>query len=284
MLQAFIIILREGFEAFLLVAIVLAYLRRTGRTWSIPAVYWGLVASVVASVGLGYLLKNGVDEALLQKVIGARLAASATRFFNIESWREAVLGVVTILFVGTLVIHMWRTGPSAKRDMEQRLDVAASRSSRFLALGGIFLFTVLMITREGMETALLLLQVHDRQWVYGALFGVGAAALMAWAWSKFGQLVNLKRFFQVTAIFLMLFMVQVAIYTFHEFTEAGVFPNSEALHVATEPFSPVGLYGKWFSPLMIAVCACWLVGAHFVDRSKTKSKRGPLQPLGHGSH
>jgi len=46
-------------------------------------------------------------------------------------------------------------------------------------------------------------------------------------------------------------MTQVAIYTFHEFAEAGVLPNSEALHTATEKFSPDGLYGQWFSLLMV---------------------------------
>ena len=75
-----------------------------------------------------------------------------------------------------------------------------------------------------------------------------------------------RRFFQVTGIFLLLFMVQVGIYSFHEFAEAGLLPNSEFLHEATEKFSPDGLYGKWFSPIMIGICA--LVAARrVVDRS-----------------
>jgi hypothetical protein len=53
-------------------------------------------------------------------------------------------------------------------------------------------------------------------------------------------------------------MIQVAIYSFHEFAEAGLLPNSEVLHAATEKFSPDGLYGKWFSPLMIMICGLWL--------------------------
>ncbi|HEX8098150.1 MAG TPA: FTR1 family protein, partial [Pyrinomonadaceae bacterium] len=136
------------------------------------------------------------------------------------------------------------------------------------AFAGVFLFTVLMITREGMETTLLMLQVKDGRYVTGGLLGLAAAAALAWAWARFGHLINLKRFFQVTGIFLLLFMAQVAVYSFHELSEAGLLPNSDALHAATEKFSPDGLYGKWFSLLLVAVCALWLVTAWAVDRFK----------------
>jgi high-affinity iron transporter len=105
-----------------------------------------------------------------------------------------------------------------------------------------------------------------------------AAVAFAIGWAKFGHLLNVKRFFQVTSIFLLLFMVQVAIYSFHEFTEAGMLPNSEALHIATEKFSPDGLYGKWFSPIMIGICALWLVGAWAIDRVKRTPVTPPQMP------
>jgi len=98
-----------------------------------------------------------------------------------------------------------------------------------------------------------------------------AAGGLAWAWGQFGHLINIKRFFQVTGIFLLLFMTQVAIYTFHEFAEAGVLPNSEVLHAATEKFSPDGLYGQWFSVVMVAVCALWLAGAWMIDRIRVQN-------------
>src|SRR5947207_7093637 len=132
----------------------------------------------------------------------------------------------------------------------------------------MFLFTFLMITREGMETALMLLQVHSSEMLSGALLGLCAAGGFAWGWAKFGHLINVKRFFQVTGIFLLLFMLQVGIYSFHEFSEAGVLPNSEVIHAATEKFSPDGIYGKWFSVVMIAVCALWLLVGWLKDRMK----------------
>lgn len=251
MLQSFIIVLREGFEAFLIVAITLAYLERTGRRWLAPAVYWGIAVSVGVSAGLGYVLMLGVDQAF---------------------W-EGVFGVVAIVMVVSLVVHMWRVGPKLKRKMEDRLQEVSSRPSTW-AFSGVFFFTVVMVSREGMETALMLLQLRRARLIAGALLGLAGAVAMSWAWVRFGHLINLKRFFQVTGVFLLLFVVQIAIYTFHEFCEAGLLPQSEALHAATEPYSPDGLYGKWFSVLMIVICAAWLMGAGLADRLQ-RARRSP---------
>ncbi len=269
MLNAFIIVLREGFESFLLVAVILTYLRKSGQRWLSPAAYLAIFVGLSASALLGYFLNMGIDEQTLTTIFGSALGFYANQFFANEALREAILGVIAIFMVGTLVIHMWRTGPKIQQRMRQRLDQVSSPASRITALAGVFLFTFLMITREGMETALLLLQVRDGHLIAGALLGLTAAGLLALLWGRFGHLVNIKRFFQVTGIFLLLFMVQVAIYSFHEFSEAGVLPNSEALHTATEKFSPDGLYGKWFSLIMVAACALWLSTAWVVDKLRT---------------
>ena len=200
---------------------------------------------------------------MIERTLGPRVAG----FLGNEALREAVLGLVAIVMVLTLVIYMWRTGPKLKQHMEGRLT-RVSRRAGWLAFLGVFLFTSLTICREGMETALMLLQVRSPRLIWGALLGLAAAVSMAWAWGRFGHLINVRRFFQVTGIFLVLFMIQVAIYSFHEFSEAGVLPNSEAIHTATEKFSSEGLYGQWFSVVMVSVCALWVVGAWLVDRVK----------------
>jgi high-affinity iron transporter len=248
MWQAFIVVFREGFESFLIVGVILAYLRRIGQHGLVPAMYWGIGASVLASAGLGYMLSKGVNESL---------------------W-EGVFGVVTIVLVGSLVIHMWRAGAQIKRDMESRLSRISARSSKRLAFAGVFLFTLVMITKEGMETVLMLFQIRDPKIVTGIILGVMGTVAISWAWVNFGHLINVKRFFQVTSIFLLLFMVQIAIYSFHEFSEAGVLPNSAVLHEATEPFSPTGLYGRWFSAIAVGACAIWLIGAGVNDSIKKK--------------
>ena len=268
MLSSFIIILREGFESFLLVAVILSYLRKAGLKWLSSAVYVAIALALSASAGLGYVLRYGVEDSTLERTFGQKLGSYVSQFLANESLREAVLGLVAIVMVATLVIHMWRTGPKLKERMQQRLSAVSSRTSRLAALAGVFLFTFLMITREGMETALMLLQVHNPRMISGALLGLCAAGGLAWAWARYGHLINVKRFFQVTGIFLLLFMAQVAVYTFHEFAEAGLLPNSDALHAATERFSPDGLYGKWFSLVMVAVCGVWLFGALIIDRFK----------------
>jgi len=244
MIPALIIVFREGFEAFLSVAIIFAFLRKTGRDWLRPAVYAGIVTSVVASFALGWWLMR----------------------VNQSFW-EGVLGLVAAVLVASFVVHVWRTAPKMKGDMERRLNVYSSPASRFLAMAGVFFFTVLMVTREGMETALMLIQVRNSRFILGSLLGIAAAAAMSWAWAHYGHRVDVKRFFQVTGLFLLLFTIQILFYSIHEFSEAEVLGRwSEAIHNATEPYSPVGVYGKWISVLMVGLCAAWLIGASMKDR------------------
>ncbi len=259
MLNAFIIVLREGFEAFLIVAIIFSYLRKTGQRSLTPVVYAAIATAIATSAAIGYWLSQ------------------ATEGVNRALW-EGILGIAAIILVASLIVHMRRIGPKLKQTMQERLDEATTGRTRFMASVGIFIFTVLMITREGMETALLLLKVHG-QLLTGALLGLAAATLLALAWAKFGHLINMKRFFQVTSLFLVLFLIQVAIYTFHEFAEAGVLPNSDALHAATEIISPDGEYGKWFSMLIIVACAGWLAVSYIADRSRKSNRISARQTV-----
>src|SRR5262249_8338697 len=159
-----------------------------------------------------------------------------------QSLWEGILGIVTIVMVSSLMIHMWKVGPHLKHDMEKQLGHLSASATARAAAWGVFLFTVLMIVREGMETALMLFEVTNQAFILGGLLGLGAAAGIAWLWVKFSHLLNLKRFFQVTGAFLLIFIAQIALYSFHELCEAGVFPQSDAWHVATEPYSPDGMY------------------------------------------
>ena len=115
--------------------------------------------------------------------------------------------------------------------------------------------------------------IRRLMFLIGALLGLAAAILLALAWARYGHLINMKLFFQVTSVFLVNDPVQAEIYTFHEFAEAGVFPNSEVLHTATEAISPDGKYGQWFSLGIVILCAGWLGVAYFLDRFKSGSVR-----------
>ena len=239
MVPTFVITLREGLEAFLIIAISLAYLRKTGRRELVPAIHWGIAASVLLSIGAGILLSSARNQAL---------------------W-EGVLGIAAAFMVASLTVHMWRAGRHMKKDIEGRLAASSLRTGRG-AFWGVFVFTLLMITREGMETAMLmnalLFQVRAVNIISGAVAGTLVAASIAFLWSRYGHRVNLARFFQVTAIFLLVFVVQLFIYGFHELAEARVLPNSEALHWATEPYGPDGIYGQYLTYLLVALPVGWL--------------------------
>ncbi len=173
--------------------------------------------------------------------------------------------------VATLTVHMWRTARRIKSDIEGHLRNSALRRG-LAAFLGVFGFTLLMITREGMETVLLmntlLFQVKSTAVISGAVAGTLVAASVAWLWSRYGHRVNLGLFFQVTAVFLMVFVVQLLIYGFHELTEANVLPYSEPLHWATEPYGPDGRYGKYLTYLMVLLPMGWLVVASLVNRKQ----------------
>ncbi len=247
MYQAFMIVLREGVEAFLIVAIIFAYLRKTGQRRLLPAVLWGTAGGVFASSALAYFL--WMDQGASQPF-----------------W-EGVFATVTAVLVSGLVIHMWRVGPHFKEDVENELAKATGRSAT--SFWGVLLFTVVMVCREGMEMVLMLFQIQDAEIVSGILLGVLAAVAIAVAWQQFGYLINMKTFFRATSVFLLLFILQIAFQAFHEFTEAGIFPNSEYLHEISEPFSSQGLYGKMYLNAIFFGCALWLATSLFFEKIKS---------------
>ena len=103
------------------------------------------------------------------------------------------------------------------------------------------------------------------------------AAFVAWLWSRYGYRVNLARFFQVTAVFLLVFVVQLLIYGFHELTEANIFPNSQPLHDATEPYGPDGIYGQYLTYLLVRAAARrGSAIASFFNRGRPRSARDRL--------
>ncbi len=241
MLETLVITLREGIEAFLIVAITLAYLRQTGRRDLLSAVYWSTGIGVVASMFASVALSHASSQPL---------------------W-EGILATVAAVLVISMVVYMLRAAKHLRRHIAARLDQVSQRAGTGAWLG-VFAFVLLMIVREGMETALLIsslmFQVQDGEMLSGGLLGILLAAALAWAWSRFGSRINLPRFFQATSVFLLLFSVQLVIYAFHEFSEAGALPGLDNAywHLATEPFSPEGVYGHWLSYGLVIVPLGWL--------------------------
>ena len=236
MMQAFVITLREGLEAFLIVAISLAYLRKSGRQELVSAVRWGIALSVVISIVAAVLFRLAANQAL---------------------W-EGLLAIAAAVSVATLTIHMWRTARRIKGDIEGQLRSSTLKRGAAAFLG-VLGFTTLMISREGMETALLLLQLLPTlNLVAGALLGIGGAAVVAWLWSRFGHRVNLALFLQTTAIFLFVFVVQLSIQGVHEMSEQSYLPYSQPIHEATEAWGPDSTFGHALTYLMVLLPLGWL--------------------------
>jgi high-affinity iron transporter len=236
MVQAFVITLREGLEAFLIVAISLAYLRKTGRTSLTAAVHWGIGVALAISVVGGYLLFNAANQ----------------------EWLEGPLALVAAASVTWMVVHMWRAGRRMKGDIEGRLQSSSLRGGA-AAFAGVMLFTILMIGREGMETALLLMQLRETLYLaFGAVGGLLGAAGFAWLWSRYGHRINLSLFFQVTAIFLFVFVVQLLVRGVHEMSEQNMLPYSTVLHEKTESWGPDSPFGHLLTYLLLILPLAWL--------------------------
>jgi high-affinity iron transporter len=254
MLQAFVITWREGLEAFLIVAISLSYLRKSGRAALIPAVHWGIAAAVGLSALGGYLLFNAANQ----------------------EWLEGPLAMIAAASVTWLTIHMWRAGRQMKSDIEVRLESSTARPGA-AAFAGVFFFTLLMVSREGLETALLLMQLRETvNLVVGALAGVVGAAAIAWLWSRYGRRVNLGLFFQATAIFLFVFIVQLVIYGLHEMSEQGFLPYSEFVHTSTEAWGPDSIFGHVLTYLLVVLPLGWVLVKAVFSKAPVFQRPAPV--------
>jgi high-affinity iron transporter len=252
-LQILIITMREGIEAFLIVAITAGILRQTGRAALLPAVYWGTAVAVAASFVASGFFAEAENKPL---------------------W-EGVLAAAAAIMVISMTVYMWRTARTMRKTIGARIEQVTHNRATTAAWWAVFVFVLLMIVREGMETALLLTSLFMQQGQHvllvGGLLGVAGAAAVAWAWTRYGRRINLARFFQVTAVFLLIFSLQLIIYTFHELFEAGAVPfvDNEFWHIATEPYGPEGIYGQWLTYLMVLVPAGWLLAVWLRDRIAT---------------
>ncbi|HVR25093.1 MAG TPA: Fe-S-containing protein [Candidatus Polarisedimenticolia bacterium] len=206
MLQAFIITLREGVEAALIVGITLAYLSKIGRNDLRKAVYAALGAAFAGSIGVAILL--------------SRLNLNEDVF---EGW----VMLVAAFFVVTMVIFMMKTGRKMKGEIEGKVGLLAGNDAWI----GLFFFVFLMVLREGAETVLILsavtLNSTELMSFLGTLLGVIAAIAFGVMFVKGSVRINLQKFFRVTTAILFLVAAQLVIAGLHELSESGVIPSSK---------------------------------------------------------
>src|SRR5882724_6376038 len=206
MLQAFIITLREGVEASLIVGITLAYLTKIGRPELRKTVFAALAAAFLGSIGV---------------------AVAMSRAHLNEDVFEGWVMLVASFFVVTMVIFMMKTGRKLKGEIEGKVGLLAGNDAGF----GLFVFILLMVLREGAETVLMLAGVSLNSTALmsflGTLGGVMAAIAFGVMFVKGSVRINLQKFFKVTTAILFLVAAQLLISGLHELSESGVLPSSK---------------------------------------------------------
>ncbi|PYT98344.1 MAG: DUF2318 domain-containing protein [Acidobacteria bacterium] len=210
MLSAFLIALREGVEAALVVGIILVYLSRTARSHLTQLVWYG----VAAAAALSLIVAVGLE-----------------RWRISEDGFGGLMLLVASAFVVTMIVWMNRVARHLRKEIEEKVESYAARAGK-AAGWGIFLFVFLMVLREGVELALILraveLSTEGLQTWIGTIAGIGAAVAVGLFFFKGTLRIPLHRFFAGTSVILMLVAFQLALTGLHELSEARWLPSSKA--------------------------------------------------------
>ena len=221
MLATFLIGLREGLEAALVVGILVAYLRRLGRRDALPKMWAGVGLAIALALGIGAILTFGAYELTFQaqELIGGGLS------------------LVAVAMVTWMIFWMQRAGRTMKATLEGGID-------RALTVGGLWALIAIgfvSVAREGIETTLLLWSMVQSfgdapSALLGALLGLSVAVLLGWLISRGALRLDLRRFFAWTGGFLVIVAAGVLAYALMDLQEAGVLPGP---FTAAAPLDPV---------------------------------------------
>lgn len=200
---ALLITLREGLEISLVVAIIAAYLVKTGRSSYLPAMWVGVAAAVVASIATGLLFKAAIGE------------------FE-GTWEQAIEGTLAFLAVGVLtwmIFWMRRNARNLSGELHSKIDAALANSPAALTV-----IAFVAVGREGFETALFLLGAETSSSsgaavVVGGLIGLAIATAIGLAFYRGSARVDLRRFFKATGLLLILFAAGLFAKGVHELRE-----------------------------------------------------------------
>src|SRR5919197_1080601 len=207
-LTTFFIMLREGVEASLIVGILLAYLRQVGSLRHSRFVWTGVLAALGVSFGVLVALE----------AVGAEFEGATEQVFEGSTMRLATVVLTWMVF------WMMRQSRLIKGELQRGIDRALAEGAGW----GILLLAFFAVVREGVETALLLQAAFlstGEVTAFGALLGLAVAIALGVLIYGFGVRIDLRRFFQVTAVVLLLFAAGLVSHAAHEFAEAGFLPE-----------------------------------------------------------
>jgi high-affinity iron transporter len=209
MIPSYLLSLREGLEAALLIGIVLGALKKMNRSQLNLVVWSGTVSAVLVSLVTAFVLN----------AIGASFEGQAEEIFE---------GFAMLLAAGVLTwMIFWMQRQS--RNLKTELELDVHRATLTNGKKALFILAFLVVVREGIELALFLtaaaLTTTAQQTLLGALLGLATAILLGWLIFKTTVRLDLARFFKVTSVILILFAAGLVAYGVHEFNEAGLIPG-----------------------------------------------------------
>ena len=276
MFANYLIGLREGLEASLVVVILIAYLVKSGRTALLPRVWAGVAGAVGVSLAFGALLTWGPS----------RLT------FEAQEALGGTLSIIAVGFVTWMVFWMASHARGLSGELRGKVDAAADASRISLVL-----MAALAVGREGLETALFLWAATDATTggdptttpLLGALLGILTAVAMGWAFYKGVLRIDLSRFFTWTGALLIVVAAGVLAYGFHDLQEARILPGlgARAFDVSgtLDPDSWLGTLLKGtlnFQPdptwLQVVAWFAYAVPTMAVFLLRTRSRSAPPAP------
>jgi len=246
LLSAFLIALREGVEASLVVGIILVYLARTSRTHLVRFVWYGVAAAAALSLAV---------------------AVALDRWRISQDGFEGLMLLVASVFVITMIVWMNRVARHLKKEIEQKVEAYAARAGR-AAGWGILLFVFLMVVREGAELALILraveLSSEGLQTWLGTILGIAVAVAVGLFFFKGTLRIPLHRFFAATSVILMLVAFQLALTGLHELSEAQWLPSSKGEMAVIGPIvrNELFFFVFIFGAAILLVLREWLTASH----------------------
>lgn len=226
MLIPFLIMLREGMEAALIVGIIASYLRQSGQQRFMPAVWLGVVLACLLSLGVGVVLEM-TEQEFPQKQ---------------QELFEAVVALIAVGILTSMVFWMKQAARSIKGQLQDSIDAALSRGrGQAYALVGMAFFAV---AREGLESVFFLLATVQQQsanplaWL-AALLGLLVATAMGWGIYQGGVRINLRRFFRLTGMFIILVAAGLLAGAVKALHEAGLWNLLQAVVIDLSRVLPV---------------------------------------------
>jgi len=207
----FLITMRESIEAALIIGILLTYLSKVGRKELRKDIWIGTITAILTSIGIGLLFFFVIGE-----------------FEQYEEIIEGFAMIIAAIILTWVIIWMMKTSKNLKGELQERIELTISKEQRF----GLITLAFVSVVREGIETVLFMVgvvSVESDVWaiIWSSIAGIAVSVVIAVLVFYSGRKINLKYFFNITSIILIIFAAGLFAQGLHEFQEIGWFGSED---------------------------------------------------------